>query len=113
MFKPKTKKKKKKKKKKKDRRRKKKGSQQDSSTAPSAPRDLYQIRQLAKFAGFSARFRRLLSLLQKTYKRFLTQGQCRNVMFKTVFLNKSCCGGRKVLTITFVFRHIGYRDMNA
>ena len=48
----------------------------------------------------------------KTYKRFLTQGQFRNVMFETVFLNKSCCGGRKVRTIKFVVRHIGYWDMN-
>ena len=35
----------------------------------------------------------------KTYKRFLTQGQFRNVRFETAFLNKSCCGGRKVRTI--------------
>ena len=41
----------------------------------------------------------------KTYKRFLTQGQFRNVMFETVFLNKSCWGGREVRTIKFVVRH--------
>ena len=74
---------------------------------------VYKSRQPAKFAGFSARFCRLLSLLQETrygkemmfirsklrlnkninlhrlsflkkYKRFLTQGQFTNVMFETV-----------------------------
>ena len=81
-------------------------------------RIVHKSRQLAKFASFSARFCRLLSLLResrygkemtfirsklrlnrntnlhclsflKKYKRFLTQGQFRNVMFETVFLNKS------------------------
>ena len=82
-----------------------------------------------KFAGFSVRFRRLLSLLEesryveemmfirskllglnknknlqclsflKTYKRLLTQGQFKNVMAETVVLNKSCCGGGKARTM--------------
>jgi len=37
----------------------------------------------------------------KTYKRLLTQGQFKNVMLETVFLNKSWCSGRKVQTIWF------------
>lgn len=102
-------------------------------------RVVYKSRQPAKFAGFSVRFRRLLSLFEesrhveemmfmrskllglntnknlqclsflKTHKRLLTQGQFKNVMLETFVLKKSCCGGGKVGTIWFVVRHIGFR----
>ena len=102
-------------------------------------RVVYKSRQPAKFAGFSVRFRRLLSLFEesrhveemmfmrskllglntnkylqclsflKTQKRLLTQGQFKNVMLKTFVLKKSCCGGGKVGTIWFVVRHIGFQ----
>ena len=92
-------------------------------------RVVYKSRQPAKFAGFSVRFRRLLSLFEesrhveemmfmrskllglntnknlqclsflKTQKRLLTQGQFKTVMLKTFVLKKSCCGGGKVGTI--------------
>ena len=97
----------------------------------SAPRSrvVYKSRQPAKFAGFSVRFRRLLSLFEesrhveemmfmrskllglnknknlqclsflKTHKRLLTQGQFKYVMLETFVLNISCCGGGKVRTI--------------
>ena len=100
-------------------------------------RVVYKSRQPAKFASFSARFRRLLSLLHKpryveemmfTSLNYLgskfavpifseniqkTQGQFKNVMLETIFLNKSCCEGGKVWTIWFVVHHIGFRYMNA
>ena len=83
----------------------------------------------SNFAGFSVRFRQLLSLFEesrhveemmfmrckllglntnknlqclsflKTQKRLLTQGQFKNVMLETFVLKKSCCGGGKVGTI--------------
>ena len=90
-------------------------------------RVVYKVQQPAKFAGFSARFCQLFSLLHESrcfeevmfirskllglnnikklnclsflksnYKRLLIQGQFKNVVLETVFLNKSCCGGRKV-----------------
>ena len=92
-------------------------------------RVVYKSRQPAKFAGFSVRFRRLLSLFEesrhveemmfmrskllglntnknlqclsflKTHKRLLTLGQFKNVMLETFVLKKSCCGGGKVGTI--------------
>ena len=95
----------------------------------SRPGVVYKSRQPAKFAGFSVRFRRLLSLFEesrhveemmfmrskllglntnknlqclsflKTHKRLLTQGQFKNVMLETFVLKKSCCGGGKVGTI--------------